>query len=282
MSLSLWQALRRTPPRAAAAAGAVAAAALAGGGIGAATAAHCRQQQPEGGGNPFSMAPPPPPRSGGGRAAGRAWSWPDPRTFTYPAGERPTCMFDGHSFAGWEGKIGRYWQIEDGAIKAIMNPADAPPVSTYLISTSKHYRNFRLLFEMRMPVGNHSGVGFWGRRHTFEGEDFTWQGHLAILPQTGIFDIYRRGWKERVAREGGKTFGISGDWLCKGPGTGGEVRTHSVCATLASGCGSPVRPIIRRRTLHRGRRTFSRCEAGTKSSSSASAHACVSRSTACA
>lgn len=94
-------------------------------------------------------------------------------------------------------------------------------MSTYLISKAKHYRNFRLLFEMRMPVGNHSGVGFWGQQHRFEQEESTWKGHLAILPQTGIFDIYNRGWNERVKREG-TTFGVSGDWLCKGPGTSGE------------------------------------------------------------
>lgn len=72
-----------------------------------------------------------------------------------------------------------------------------------------------------MPVGNHSGIGFWGQRYSFGGEDYSWKGHLAILPQTGIFDIYNRGWKERVAREG-TTDGVSGDWLCKGPGTGGD------------------------------------------------------------
>ena len=154
-------------------------------------------------------------------STGKAWSWPDPRTFSFPPRERPQCMFDGSTFDGWDGKIGRYWEIENGAIKATMNPADAPPVSTYLISKARHYRNFRLLFEMRMPVGNHSGVGFWGRQHRFEQENFTWKGHLAILPQTGIFDIYNRGWEERVKREG-TTFGVSGDWLCKGPGTGGE------------------------------------------------------------
>ena len=106
-------------------------------------------------------------------------------------------------------------------IKAIMSPYDAPPVSTYLFSDSKH-RNFRLLFEIRMPKGNHSGLGFWGQQHSFEGEEHTWKGHLAILPQTGIFDIYNRGWEARCKREG-TTAGISGDWLCKGPGTGGDI-----------------------------------------------------------
>lgn len=146
---------------------------------------------------------------------------PDPTTFAFPPKERPVRMFDGHSFEGWSGKIGRYWTVENGAIKAIMSPYDAPPVSTYLFSDTKH-RNFRLLFEMRMPKGNHSGIGFWGQRHSFEGEDYTWRGHLAILPQTGIFDIYNRGWEARCKREG-TTAGISGDWLNKGPGTGGDL-----------------------------------------------------------
>ena len=72
-----------------------------------------------------------------------------------------------------------------------------------------------------MPKGNHSGLGFWGKRHSFGGEDHTWKGHLAILPQTGIFDIYNRGWEARCKREG-TTDGISGDWLEMGPGTGGS------------------------------------------------------------
>ena len=97
-----------------------------------------------------------------------------------------------------------------------------------LVSDSVH-RNFRLIFEIRMIKGNHSGVGFWGKQHSFGGEDFTWKGrvqqhddddarvhddvlrvlpsakptanaccagHVAILPQgNGIFDIYNRGWE---------------------------------------------------------------------------------------
>jgi hypothetical protein len=166
--------------------------------------------------------------TGAAAAPARGWSWPDPSTFTFPAREKPVRLFDGDSFSGWSGKIGRYWTIENGAIKAIMSPYDAPPVSTYLISDSKH-RNFRLLFEIRMPKGNHSGVGFWGHRHSFEGEDYTWRGHLAILPQTGIFDIYNRGWEARCKREG-TTAGISGDWLEKGPGTGGETAVDGEAA----------------------------------------------------
>ena len=87
-------------------------------------------------------------------------------------------------------------------------------MSTYLISKAKHYRNFRLLFEMRMPVGNHSGVGFCGQQHRFEQEESTWKGHLAILPQTGIFDIYNRGWNERVKREGTTFQQIKDDRRC--------------------------------------------------------------------
>ncbi len=188
--------------------------------------------------NPFSrstlQAAPWAPRAAAGSAGSagatpaRGWSWPDPSTFAFPPQEKPVRLFDGHSFSGWSGKIGRYWTIENGAIKAIMSPYDAPPVSTYLFSDSKH-RNFRLLFEMRMPKGNHSGVGFWGSRHSFEGEDYTWRGHLAILPQTGIFDIYNRGWEARCKREG-TTAGISGDWLEKGPGTGGETAVDGEAA----------------------------------------------------
>ena len=90
-------------------------------------------------GNPFSRGPGTPARSpgpaaGSHPAAGRGWSWPDPDTFAFPPSETPTRLFDGHSFAGWSGKIGRYWTIENGAIKAIMSPYDAPPVSTYLFS----------------------------------------------------------------------------------------------------------------------------------------------------
>ena len=43
-----------------------------------------------------------------------------------------------------------------------------------------------------MPKGNHSGLGFWGARHSFGGEDHPWKRHLAILPQTGIFYIYSK------------------------------------------------------------------------------------------
>ena len=108
-------------------------------------------------------------------------------------------LFNGRDFDGWEGHIDPYWTIDGAEIVGRNTEADAPPVSTYLL-TKKPYRNCRLLFEGKLVTSEmHSGVAIWGKKFDKDGEASSYQGHLVMFPSGwGLYDLFRRN-------------GISGD-----------------------------------------------------------------------
>ena len=84
-------------------------------------------------------------------------------------------------------------------------PSAHPCCVRAALLTQGSYRNFRLLFEMRLVHSEmHSGLYFWGEKLAYapdgwETEPYTYKGHLALIPggdaQTGhwgLFDFYRR------------------------------------------------------------------------------------------
>lgn len=141
-------------------------------------------------------------------------AWPSGATF--PLGEAPRALFNGSDLSGWIGKKGRYFSVNGaGSIVAKNNPADPLGPSTALL-TESHHRNFRLLLEMRLVQSEmHSGIYFWGEQHSYappgyETEEFTYKGHLALVPGSnaqegpwGLFDFYRRNWKEDRSKGSG-------------------------------------------------------------------------------
>lgn len=81
-----------------------------------------------------------------------------------PALAAPVSLFDGTSFAGWEGRTNDAWRIRDGAI--IGGSLAGNPRNEFL-ATTRAYRNFRLRLEYRL-VGTegfvNGGVQFRSRR----------------------------------------------------------------------------------------------------------------------
>ena len=130
------------------------------------------------------------------RAADHTADWS--ASVKFPASEKPVALFNGKNFEGWEGNTGddkttTYFSVKDGVIVARNEIANAPKVSTYLL-TKKSYRNFRLVLEGKLvESGMHSGVAIWGKKHLVEPEAFSYQGHLVMFPtHWGFWDLYRR------------------------------------------------------------------------------------------
>jgi hypothetical protein len=111
----------------------------------------------------------------------------------FPESEKPTQLFNGKDFAGWEGNVDKYFSIKDGVIIAKNEKENAPKVSNYLL-TQKKYRNFRLVFEGKLvQSGMHSGIALWGKKFEKDNEKFSYQGHLVMFPSNwGFWDLYRR------------------------------------------------------------------------------------------
>ncbi len=112
-----------------------------------------------------------------------------------PKGEKRVLLFNGRNLSGWEGQIGKYWSVENGAIRAA-NETEVP-ASTYLF-TKKKYRNFRLLLEVRQTRGEkystmHSAVAVLGEKLTDKGDPFSFKGPLLMFCNDwGIWDANRR------------------------------------------------------------------------------------------
>lgn len=115
-------------------------------------------------------------------------------TVKLPATEKGIKLFNGKDLTGWEGEIEKYWSVKkDGVIVARNEKANAPKVSTYLLTT-KNYRNLRLLWEGKLVESSmHSGVALWGRKFTKDDQVHSYQGHLVMFPtHWGFWDLYRR------------------------------------------------------------------------------------------
>ena len=112
-----------------------------------------------------------------------------------PATETPMRLFNGRDLTGWEGQTDKYWAVEGDAIKG--HNTGEVPVSTYLFTT-KSYRNFRLLFEVKQTRGDnystmHSAVAALGAKIEDKGDLFSFKGPLLMFCQDwGIWDANRR------------------------------------------------------------------------------------------
>ncbi|MBC8354577.1 MAG: DUF1080 domain-containing protein [Planctomycetes bacterium] len=134
------------------------------------------------------------------------------KSIKFPAGEKPTALFNGKDFAGWEGHTDKYFSIKEGAIIAKNSAENAPKVSTYLL-TEKKYRNFRLVYEGKLAKSKmHSGIAIWGKKFEKNDEPNSYQGHLVMFPSNwGFYDLYRRN---SIYRDDGraKKQDRVGDW----------------------------------------------------------------------
>jgi hypothetical protein len=126
-------------------------------------------------------------------AAQNETTWAE--TLVFPKTETPVKLFNGRDLTGWEGQVARYWRVEDGEIRGANDTNIA--ASTYLFTT-KSYRNFRLVFEVRQTRGPrystmHSAVAVLGEKFTDHGDSFSFRGPLLMFCNDwGMWDANRR------------------------------------------------------------------------------------------
>jgi len=104
----------------------------------------------------------------------------------------PTSLFDGRTFAGWNGDTKATWRIEDGEIVA-GTPDKAAPRNEFL-ATDKEYENFELALEYRMEctAGCNAGVQFRSQRVPNHHEVIGYQADIAPGITGGLYDESRR------------------------------------------------------------------------------------------
>ncbi len=133
------------------------------------------------------------------------------KSVQFPESEKPVELFNGKDLSGWHGQA-EYWSAANNAIVARNSAANAPQASTYL-TTKKHYRNFRLIFEGKLVTSKmHSGVSFWGQTVEKKNDPFSYKGHLVMFPSGwGFWDLYRRN---SIYKDDGraKKADKKGDW----------------------------------------------------------------------
>jgi len=118
-------------------------------------------------------------------------------------------LFDGKTLDGWAGHF-KHWSVDNGEI---VGKNKAPvPVSTYLL-TEKNYTDFRLTAKVKLVESEmHSGIAFWGRVATEQGDPATYAGHLVMFPSGwGMYDLYGRAGLP-VNPEPAKKVGKQHDW----------------------------------------------------------------------
>jgi hypothetical protein len=112
---------------------------------------------------------------------------------TLPAGAADTVpLFDGKSFAGWNGDTTNTWRIEDGAIVA--GSPDKAAARNEFLATDREFENFKLEFEYRMDCtgGCNAGVQFRSRRVPAHHEVCGYQADIAPGITGGLYDESRR------------------------------------------------------------------------------------------
>lgn len=104
----------------------------------------------------------------------------------------PVVLFDGESFAGWEGDTTNTWRIEDGAIMAGSLERAAP--RNEFLATTKEFENFDLRLKFRI-TGNHrvnAGVQFRTRRIPNHHEVSGYQADIGPGVDGHLYDESRR------------------------------------------------------------------------------------------
>ena len=66
-----------------------------------------------------------------------------------------TPLFDGKTFAGWEGDIGSVWRIEDGALVA--GSQEKRQEKNNFLATTRRYADFELTLHWKLEGGHACG-----------------------------------------------------------------------------------------------------------------------------
>lgn len=113
-------------------------------------------------------------------------------TLAAPAGE-PVPIFDGKSFAGWEGDTGTVWRIEDGALTA--GSLEKRQEKNNFLATTKEYGDFDLTLKWRLQGTEgfvNGGVQIRSQRIPDHHEVIGYQADLGAGYDGALYDESRR------------------------------------------------------------------------------------------
>jgi hypothetical protein len=104
----------------------------------------------------------------------------------------PVSLFDGKTFAGWNGDTAKTWRIEEGEIVA-GSPDKAAPRNEFL-ATDREFENFELTLEYRMDCTArcNAGVQFRSKRVPDHHEVSGYQADIAPGITGALYDESRR------------------------------------------------------------------------------------------
>ncbi len=77
----------------------------------------------------------------------------------------PVSLFDGKTFAGWEGDVTKVWRIEDGAFTA--GRLDRKQPQNEFLATTRTFGDFELTLEVKIAGTEgfvNGGIQFWSER----------------------------------------------------------------------------------------------------------------------
>lgn len=113
-------------------------------------------------------------------------------TLPVSAGE-PVPIFDGKSFAGWEGDTGTVWRIEDGALTA--GSLEKRQEKNNFLATTKEYGDFDLTLKWRLQGTEgfvNGGVQIRSQRIPDHHEVIGYQADLGAGYDGALYDESRR------------------------------------------------------------------------------------------
>jgi len=104
----------------------------------------------------------------------------------------PISLFDGRSFAGWNGDIERIWRIENGAITA--GDTQKAASRNEFLATDREFENFELRYEYRIDAieNPNAGVQFRSRRIPDHHEVVGYQADIGPGINGSLYDESRR------------------------------------------------------------------------------------------
>ncbi|MEZ6142180.1 MAG: DUF1080 domain-containing protein [Zavarzinella sp.] len=109
------------------------------------------------------------------------------------ASAEPTILFDGKSFAGWEGDTKTIWRIEDGMITA--GSLDKVVARNEFLSTTKTYKDFELKVDFKIAGDKdkmNAGIQFRTKRIPNHHEVIGYQADIGQHYWGALYDESRR------------------------------------------------------------------------------------------
>ncbi len=111
----------------------------------------------------------------------------------------PVPLFDGKTFAGWEGDVTDVWRIEDGALTA--GRLDRKQPRNEFLATQKIYGDFELTLEVKIAGTEgfvNGGIQFWSERIKDSNEVRGFQADFGSGYDGALCDESRRSGRDIV------------------------------------------------------------------------------------